>query len=297
MPEAFAPPDRLPAGVASRFVTAGGIQTHYLEAGAGPPVVLLHSAEFGGRAEFSWLPTIPALAERFHVYAPDLVGFGRTEKMFNFSDRNGFRVRHIRAFMDELALESAHFVGNSFGGSIVQTVAARAEPAWGISSIVSVSGGGFAPDNAARKVLTDYDGSREGMRAILQVLFWDEHWWADEEVERRWQASIEPGAWEAVAAARLARPGTERGFGSDRGDAAHIRVPTLIVGGAEDLLREPGCWEDLHRRIPGSELKVFSPARHCPHLEFPDEFNALALDFLLRVEAERPVPDSRAALW
>ena len=51
------------------------------------------------------------------------------------------------------------------------------------------------------------------------------------------------------------------------------------------LLREPGCWEDLHARIPGSQLKIFSPARHCPHLEFPDEFNALAIDFLRQERA------------
>src|SRR5918999_1390154 len=115
----------LPACVASRFVMAGGVRTHYLEAGQGQPLVLVHSAEFGGRAEFSWRYNIAALAERFHVYAPDMVGFGRTEKIFNFSDRNGFRVRHLRSFMEVLCLESAHFMGNSAGGSMILTEAAR----------------------------------------------------------------------------------------------------------------------------------------------------------------------------
>ena len=49
-----------------------------------------------------------------------------------------------------------------------------------------------------------------------------------------------------------------------------IRAPTLIVGGDGDLLREPGCWDDLHRRIRGSELKIFAPARHYPHVEHAD---------------------------
>jgi pimeloyl-ACP methyl ester carboxylesterase len=61
-----------------------------------------------------------------------------------------------------------------------------------------------------------------------------------------------------------------------------IKVPILIVGGAEDLLREPGCWDDLHRQIPASQLNIFSPARHCPHIEYAQEFNALAIDFLKR---------------
>lgn len=275
------PATNLPEGVSSWFITVNGIRTHYLEAGAGEPVILLHSAEFGGRAEFSWRYTIGDLAQHFHVYAPDFVGFGRTEKIFNFSNRN-FRTDHIRGFMDALAIESAHFMGNSFGGSLALTVAASTPDIWPMRSIVGISSGGFAPDNDARKVLTLYDGSREGMRRLLQTMFWAERWWADDIVEEHWRASIEPGAWEAVAAARLGGPGQDRGFGSDRGDVSSIRVPVLITGGKEDLLREPGCWEGLHAQIPGSELKVFSPARHCPHVEFAGEFNALAIDFLKR---------------
>jgi len=270
---------------ASRYVMAGGVRTHYLEAGEGEPLILIHSGEFAGRAEFSWRYNIDALAEHFHVYAPDVVGFGRTEKLVNFSDQAGYRMRHIRAFMDALCIDSAHFMGNSFGGSLILTVAAADRPAWNIRSIVASSGGGFAPDNDARKVLTMYDGSREGMREILKVLFYDSKWWADELVDERWHAALEPGAWEAIAAARLAPPGKVKGFGSERGDPANIKVPVLIVGGDQDLLREPGCWEDLHARIPGSELKIFSPARHCSHIEFADDFNRLAIDFLKRHSA------------
>lgn len=267
---------------ASRYVRAGGIRTHYLEAGQGEPLILIHSGEFGGRAEFSWRYNIGPLSEHFHVYAPDLVGFGRTEKVVNFSDQAGFRVRHVRAFMDALCVDWAHFIGNSFGGSLILTVAGSDKPAWNIRGIVTSSGGGFAPDNDARKVLTHYDGSREGMREILKVLFHDSKWWADELVDERWQAALEPGAWEAIAAARLAPPGKVKGFGSDRGDMAKISSPVLLCGGDQDLLREPGCWEGLHAQIRDSELKVFSPARHCPHIEFADEFNQLAIDFLKR---------------
>jgi 2-hydroxymuconate-semialdehyde hydrolase len=244
--------------------------------------VLIHSGEFGGRAEFSWGYNLDALAEHFHVYAPDVVGFGRTEKLVNFSDQANYRVRHVSAFLEVLCIGAAHFMGNSFGGSLILTVAAADRPAWNIRSIVASSGGGFAPDNDARKVLTNYDGSREGMREILKVLFYDSRWWSDEMVDERWQAALEPGAWEAIAAARLAPPGKEKGFGSARGDPANIKVPVLLTGGDRDLLREPGCWDDLHARIPSSELKIFSPARHCPHIEFADEFNRLAIDFLQR---------------
>jgi pimeloyl-ACP methyl ester carboxylesterase len=211
-----------------------------------------------------------------------MVGFGHTDKIYNFTDPAGFRVRFIRDWMDTLCIPSAHFVGNSFGGSLILTVAAGDPPAWNMRSIVTSSGGGYAPVNEARMILNDYDGSRDWMRRILQVLFWDERWWSEAEVEERWQASIEPGAWAAVAAARLTLPGLPRPTPPDRPDYRKIQTPTLITGGAEDILREAGTWEALHEQIPGSELRIFSPARHSPHIEWADEFNRLAIDFIRR---------------
>ncbi|MEE9290966.1 MAG: alpha/beta hydrolase, partial [Alphaproteobacteria bacterium] len=62
-----------------KLITVDGAETHYLEAGArtgAPSVLLLHSAEFGGAAELSWEFNLDALAEHFHVLAPDHLGFG-----------------------------------------------------------------------------------------------------------------------------------------------------------------------------------------------------------------------------
>ena len=273
---------KLPPGVASRYVRVGPLRAHYLEAGRGEPVIMLHSAEFGGRAEFSWRYNIAALAEHFHVYAPDMLGFGFTDKVYSFSDPAGFRTQFVRDFMDTLCIPSAHFIGNSFGGSLILTVAAISPVAWNMRSIVTSSGGGFAPVNEARETLNNYDGSRDWMRRILQVLFYDARWWSEDEVEERWQASREFGTWEATAAARLRLPDGPRPAPPERPDYRNVAVPTLITGGKEDLLREPGTWEELHRLIPGSELHVFSPARHCAHIEFADEFNRLAIDFINR---------------
>lgn len=279
--EATTPP-QLPPGARSRYVQLGDIRTHYLEAGEGEPLLLLHSGEFGGRAEFSWRYNLAALATRYHVVAPDFVGFGRSTKLYNWSDPLGFRVRQIQRFLETLCLGPVHVIGNSYGGSLALTVAGMDPPPWPLRSIIAVSGGGHAPDNDARKVLTQYDGTREGMRAILQVLFYDARWWAEELVEERWRASIEPGAWEAVAAPRFAPAGQTRGFRPERTDPARIRVPVLVVAGAQDLLREPGYWRELRARIPRAEAYVFDRARHCSHIEHAEAFNELALDFLQR---------------
>jgi pimeloyl-ACP methyl ester carboxylesterase len=281
------PAPNLPAGVQSQFVQVDGISTHYLEGqppggrpGEHDPVVLVHSGEFSGRAEFSWRHNIAELARHFHVYAPDLPGFGRTELLYNWSDPNGFRVRHLARFMETLNIGPAHFIGNSYGGSVTLQVAAAAQPAWPIRSVVAVSGGGLAPDNDARKVLSGYNGRREEMRELLKVLFFDERWWADDLVEERWQASREPGSWEACAASRLAPEGQVRGFRSERPDYTTIRCPVLVVAGADDLLRLPNYWKELVAEIPGSTAKVFERSRHCSHIEHASVFNQLAIEWL-----------------
>ena len=77
-----------PQMIESKYVAVDGVNTHYLEAGDpdAPTVALLHSGEFGGCAEISWEFAVPALAEHFHVVAPDWLGFGRTDKVFDFAD-------------------------------------------------------------------------------------------------------------------------------------------------------------------------------------------------------------------
>jgi pimeloyl-ACP methyl ester carboxylesterase len=244
-------------------------------------VILVHSAEFGGRAEFSWRSNIAELGKHFPVYAPDMVGFGRTDLLYSFTDPVGFRIRHLRRFTETLCRGPVHFIGNSFGGGLVLQMAA--EPKWGLKvrSIVVISGGGNAPDNEARRTLTGYRGRREEMRGILQVLFYDEQWWTDDRVEERWHASREPGVWEACAAARLAPEPEGSGFRpSPRPNYSEIRCPALIVAGAQDLLRLPTYPEEMSTAIAGSTAKVYERSRHCSHIEHAESFNQLVIDFL-----------------
>ena len=152
-----------------------------------------------------------------------------------------------------------------------------------VRSVVTISGGGKAPDSDSRKVLTGYNGRRDEMREILRVLFFDERWWADDILEERWRASREPGAWEACAAARFAPEGEVRGFRPARTpDYSKIRCPVLIAEGAQDPLRFPNYVEELQKEIPGSSVKTFDRSRHCSHIEHAEAFNELAVDFFKR---------------
>ncbi len=82
--------------------------------------------------------------------------------------------------------------------------AARPDCRFPIRRLVVSSGGGFVPDNDERRRLLSYDGTPEAMRAILRANFHDPAWAEDDAyIKRRVEASLAPGAWEAVAAARL----------------------------------------------------------------------------------------------
>jgi 2-hydroxymuconate-semialdehyde hydrolase len=269
------------ASVYSRFVMVDGIKTHYLEAGSGPPLVLLHSGEFGGCAELSWEHNIKAFARYFHVYAPDWLGYGRTDKLFSFENMWGFRIRHITGFLRTVCIERAHFIGNSMGGTMLLGVAAMEDPSWDMDKIVVVSGGGHIPENSARDILNSYDGTREHMRKIVETMFVDPQIRNNEAyIERRWKVSRELGAWECTAAVRFKAPWREPSGMPKPPDYSRMKVPVLLITGAQDCLREPNFGPTLQAQIPGAQLHVAENAGHCSQIDVPEEFHSVVLDFL-----------------
>ena len=271
----------------SHFVNIDGIRTHYAEAGEGPTLILLHDGGYGSGGELCWFRNIDALAEHYHVIAPDWLGFGDTDKLHDFGGGRARRLRHMTRFLETLDISSAAFMGNSMGATVLLQVAASGEEPWPIAAIVSVSGGGFIPLNDARKRSLDYDCTYEGMRDICSVFVHDQTLLDDERfVRARYEAAIRPGAWEAIAAARFKSPIVpERNVEFGHEDTTmyeQISVPTLLVAGADDELREPGYAAGLAARVPDCELLTVERCGHMPQIEYPDQFNRAAIDFLSR---------------
>jgi len=287
-----------PVPVRSRYVLVDGLRTHYLDAGEGPTVVLLHSAEFGGCAELSWEDTIPALADRYRLVAPDWLGFGKTDKVHDFSSVRGRMLAHMRRFLEIMCIDEAHFVGSSMAGSVLLSVAAEHDRGFPLRSVVAASGGGFVPNNEARQIVQSYDCTLESMRKTIEMLFHNPRWPADDAyVERRFQISLEPGAWESAAAARFRAPVRKGGGGPfgrpDDTPYEEISVPTLLIAGANDKLREPGYAPEVAERIPNGRAEVLPDCGHLPNVERADEFNRLVGEFL--DELERTASDSTRA--
>jgi 2-hydroxymuconate-semialdehyde hydrolase len=267
----------------SRYAEVLGVRTHFLEAGSGPALVLLHSGEYGASAELSWRYNIAGLAEHFHVLAPDLPGFGDSDKIYSFSERNGFRVRHLTEFCRQMSVDTGYLIGSSFSGGLLLNAASDTDCRLPVAKVVTVGGGGAHPrDLGPREVLTSYDGTPEHMRRALQVLFFDEKWWSDERVAEKQESALKPGAWEAASAARLRRPGEAFTTQFPDADAGTITIPTLIVAGSDDPLKDADWGPLLQAQIAGSELFTFKNSAHMSHIEYPDEFNELVTEFLLR---------------
>jgi pimeloyl-ACP methyl ester carboxylesterase len=271
----------------SRTATIDGLTTRYLEAGNGDPVVLLHGGEFGVSAEIAWEATIPALAERYRVVAPDMLGFGGSAKVIDFNDGRGMRIRHIAKLCDELGFASAHFVGNSMGAINLLVDATSESPVLPIRSLVAICGGGEIQRNQHMQALYDYDASIPAMRLIVGALFHDPKYPADESyVQRRYQSSIAPGAWETLAAARFRRPGAPPPPAPTSTRAyERVAVPALVVEGACDKLLPPGWAKEIADQLPQGRSAVIAAAGHCPQLEQPADLNAVVLEFLGSVQA------------
>ncbi len=273
--------------VESRSVRVNAVGTHYLEAGVGAPLVLLHGGAWGESARTAWAPVIPALAAGRRVIAPDWLGFGDTDKIVDFADRAGRMLAHLSALLERLDAEGADVVGLSMGGSHLLRDQTADHPLLDVRRMVLVSAGGPPVAGPARQALMNFDGTEESMRAQIRLAFADPAWAADDAfVRARLIAALRPGAFEAFDSLRLRAPGTLPPPFGDPFDYRKVRIPTLLTVGDADRLKPHGYGRRVAAQIPGCRLEVFAGCGHCPHLEAADAWTKAVLDFLDRPETE-----------
>lgn len=267
-----------------RHLDVDGLATGYLEAGdpsSAETVVLLHGGEFGASAELGWERTIGALGRRYRVLAPDMLGYGGSAKVLDFVDGRGLRIRHVAAFCRALGVESAHFVGNSMGAINLLVDTTSEDPVLPVRTLTAICGGGEIQANEHMRALYDYDATEPAMRLIVQALFFDPSYPDDAGyVRRRHESATLPGAWEAIAAARFRRPGSEPpAAASSRRAYERISVPTLVIEGGGDKLLPTGWAAEIAGQIAGARSAVVDGAGHCPQIERPEVVNELLLSF------------------
>jgi 2-hydroxymuconate-semialdehyde hydrolase len=271
-----------------KSMVVDGLDTAYYEAGSGETVVLLHGGEHGACSELTWELNFAALAGEFHVLAPDWLGFGRSAKVHDFVLGAQRKLLHLKRFLQEQKVNAAHFIGCSMGGALCARALSVDPTFLPARSLVLIGAGGQAPDNVYRRALLDYDCSLPGMRKIIQALFHDESWAANEAyVKRRYDSSTAPGAWECSAAARFKSPlvPARSEFGQvDTTEYERVTIPVLLIAGARDKLKEPGYASQLSGRFPDCEWHVIPDCGHYANIECASSVNTHLLRFLRRVK-------------
>ncbi|MCA1557368.1 MAG: alpha/beta fold hydrolase, partial [Acidobacteria bacterium] len=210
-----------------------GQKIRYVEAGNGPVVILLHG--LGGNAS-NWTLNINSLAEKYRVIAPDQIGFGQSDKPL-ISYRVGTYVDFLDRLYSELKIERATLVGNSMGGWIA-ALYAIAHPER-VERLVLVDAAGFAPpkDFDAKQLAGLNPSTREGMRALASLVFYNKQLFAtDAAIDLMLAQRMSAGDGYTI---QSLIESIARGEDMLDGRLSAIKQPTLIIWGRQDGLVPP----------------------------------------------------------
>lgn len=267
-------------------IEVDGLRLNVEQTGSGPPVVLLHG--FTGAAA-GWAALAGALAPQFTAIAIDIVGHGKADAP-EAVERYRMRrcVDDLAAALRLLGHERAAWLGYSMGGrTALQVAVHRPDVVSGLVLESATPGFRTAEERAARVASDEALAERierEGVEAFV-----DE--WQELPLFAT-QQRMPQAAQDAVRAGRLANRATGlanslRGMGTGAQEAVHERlggvaVPVLLVAGALDE-RFTQTGREMAQTLPNATMTLIDDAGHAAHIERPEEFATVALEFLRRV--------------
>lgn len=251
-----------------RTMSVRGIPTHLFEAGdpSASPVLYLHGTFLGNL----WLDFHLALTQQFHIYAPDIPGFGLSERPDWMRDMSDY-ILYFRDLLDSLGLEKVALVGHSLGGWMAAELAVWYPER--VSKLVLSNAAGIRVKgspiadifamNAQELMMAcfdDFSAAAPLMPAEINVDYLINQY--------RQLTTLASLAWNPSYDPRLERR------------LARITCPTLIVWGENDRLIPPVYAEAFRRAIPGSEVVVLSGTGHMPMFEKAQEWSKVIGEFL-----------------
>lgn len=272
-------------------ITAAGIRTNYHDSGgAGAPVLLIHGSGPGVSAWANWRLVMPALAQQARVIAPDMVGFGYTERPQDFVYNMDAWVRQAVGLLDALGIERTDLVGNSFGGGLSLALAI-AHPERVRRLVLMGSAGVSFPLTEGLDAVWGYTPSVENMRAIMDYFAFDQGLMSDDLARLRFEASIRPGFQESFAAMFPApRQRWIEALASAEADIRALPHQALVIHGREDRVIPLATSLTLSSWIQRSQLHVYGQCGHWTQIEHAARFARLVGDFLVEARPDEPLP-------
>jgi 2-hydroxy-6-oxonona-2,4-dienedioate hydrolase/4,5:9,10-diseco-3-hydroxy-5,9,17-trioxoandrosta-1(10),2-diene-4-oate hydrolase len=277
-----------PPPMQESLVDVAGKKIFVAETGEGPAVVLLHGGGPGAYGVSNYSRNIPELAKNYRVIVPDLPGYGRSTKGVDRTDPFGYLADNIRGLLNELGLDKAHFVGNSYGGACALRLALDTPDR--VDRMVLMGPGGIGttralPTPGLKSLLNYYSGDGPSRlkleKFIRNHLVFNAAQVPDAIIDARYRDSIDP---EVVANPPLRRPAGLRtlwkmDFTRDA-RLAQMAVPTLVLWGAADKVNRPSGGRMLAERMPNCDLYLVANTGHWVQWERAELFNRLCAEFL-----------------
>jgi 4,5:9,10-diseco-3-hydroxy-5,9,17-trioxoandrosta-1(10),2-diene-4-oate hydrolase len=271
-----------------RIVTVAGKPIFVAESGSGPTVVMLHGGGPGASGVSNYSRNIDALAEHFRVMVPDMPGYGRSAKGVDHDDPFGYLADMIRGLLDALDIDTAHLIGDSYGGAAALRLALDTPDR--VERLVLMGPGGIGttrglPTPGLKSLLSYYGGdgpSRDKLETFIRTcLVHDGASVPDELIHIRYAASTDP---DVVADPPLRRPSSLRtlwrmDLTRDR-RLRHLPNPTLVLWGRDDKVNRPSGGPMLLNLMPNAELLMTSHTGHWMQWERAELFNELVTEFL-----------------
>jgi pimeloyl-ACP methyl ester carboxylesterase len=267
------------SGAESRSTPVSGFEVHYYALGpvAGKPVVLVHG--LGGRSE-DWQDLAPFLAASgYRVYLPDLPGFGRSEKPANFSYSVLDEAAVVVDFIGALGLKRVDLGGWSMGGWIVQRVAASHPECVRKLMLFDSAGLYLKPDWDTALFTPTSAAELAELDALLMPHPPQVPGFIASDILR----TSKRDAWV------IRRALTSMLTGSDATDSLlpNLKMPVLIVWGAEDRITPLSEGESMHKLIPQSQLEVIQGCGHLAPGQCARQIGPTLVEFEKREDSVR----------
>ncbi|WP_031404579.1 alpha/beta fold hydrolase [Thiomonas sp. FB-Cd] len=271
-------------------IVAAGIRTNYHDLGHGHPVLLIHGSGPGVSAWANWRLIMPDLARQARVVAPDMVGFGYTDRPPGQRYAMETWVEQAVGLLDALGIDKTDLVGNSFGGGLALALAIR-HPQRVRRLVLMGSVGVHFPITPGLDAVWGYTPSLQTMRKLLDIFAFDPKLATDELAQLRYDASIRPGFQESFAAMFPApRQRWVDAMASTEADIRSLPHQTLVVHGREDQVIPLANSLTLATWIPRAQLHVYGQCGHWTQIEHAARFAQLVGNFLAEAGSAEPQP-------
>lgn len=269
----------------ARCVVAAGICTNVHDLGSGAPVLLIHGSGPGVSAWANWRLLMPELAKTRRVIAPDMVGFGYTDRpAYPHYDMDSWVAQAV-GLLDALDIPCADLVGNSFGGALSLALTIRHPQRVRRLVLMGSVGVKFAI-TPGLEAAWGYEPSIANMRALLDIFAFDRGLVTDDLAKLRYEASIRPGFQESFAAMFPApRQRWVDAMASREQDIRAIAHETLVIHGREDKVIPLATSLTLANWIARAQLHVFAQCGHWTQIEHAARFARLVDNFLAEGDA------------